>query len=562
MFVRRGLGACALALAATIGIATQVAAQSVRLDQYRPAETPEDGFAISRPDDLGHLRFGAQLHTSYALDPLVYQFRRSDPATEISPIVEHHLAMHAGLSFGLFDRLVLYAGLPVSLVMSGQNVDGQPRADGTSLGDLVFGLRLRLFGERNDAFALALQATGTAPTANAARFNSRFAGEGSATLQPEVLAEVRIADVVRIDANLGVIVRERQNLGSLEVRSEFTWGAGVSIGIVRDVLDAHLETWGSTSLLATSTGAGPGSAQLTPMEWLGGLRVQPLPGLRLGLAAGTGIQRGYGSPDFRGVFTFGYATPASTAPADTDGDGITDDRDECDDEPEDDDDFQDEDGCPDADNDSDGIPDGNDSCRNDPEDRDGNADDDGCPEEDADGDGIADGNDSCPMERGVASERSECNGCPAERCAPEPAPEPEPQVQIEQSTERVVIETIYFDFRSPELRPDQSAALERARQYMASHPEARVVLVEGHADFRGEDETNVQISRRRARRVRRWLLNHGVAASRIVAVGCGEQYPLVPGQNEEGLQQNRRVELRVLEPQAGEGRRAGCVELR
>ena len=50
-------------------------AQAVTLNQYRAAETPEDGFAISRPDDLGHLRFAAQLHLDYALVSCGYRYQ-------------------------------------------------------------------------------------------------------------------------------------------------------------------------------------------------------------------------------------------------------------------------------------------------------------------------------------------------------------------------------------------------------------------------------------------------------------------------------------------------------
>ena len=111
-------------------------AQSVRLDQYRMAETPEDGFAVSRPSGFGHLRFGARLDVDYALNPLVYQLRGSDPGSETGPIVEHLLAAQLGLSFSLFDRLVISAGMPVNLVMEGRAIDGQPRADGASAGDV------------------------------------------------------------------------------------------------------------------------------------------------------------------------------------------------------------------------------------------------------------------------------------------------------------------------------------------------------------------------------------------------------------------------------------------
>jgi hypothetical protein len=145
-----------LLLSLALGVAAQwpspALSQSVTLDQFRPAETAEDGFATSQPDDRGHLRAGAVLGLDYALNPLVYERVRGDGGTELLSVVEHQLAAHVGLSFALWDRLVLYTGLPVNLAMSGASTVPAPfdSADGTGLGDLWVGARGRLFGERDE----------------------------------------------------------------------------------------------------------------------------------------------------------------------------------------------------------------------------------------------------------------------------------------------------------------------------------------------------------------------------------------------------------------------------
>lgn len=552
-FPRAPVVRASCALVASIAfalVAERASAQSVRLDQYRMAETPEDGFVVSRPDDFGHLRFGARLDVDYALNPLVYQLRTSDPGTEAAPIVEHLLAAQIGLSFGLFDRLVISAGVPLNLVMEGQRVDAQPRADGTSLGDVYLGVRGRLFGEEDDAFALSLQVTGTAPTANAARFQSRFAGEGGFTIQPELLMEVRIAGVVRITGNVGALVREEQDFGSLRIGHEFTWALGVYAGLVPDVLDLAIESWGSTAFDRF------GDSQVSPVEGLAGLRVQPVSGLHLGVAAGTGIQRGYGAGDFRAVLSVGYATPGEEGPGDRDADGLNDQVDRCVEEPEDDDDFQDDDGCPDPDNDADGIQDADDQCRDRPEDADGLADEDGCPEDDADGDGAPDDADRCPTEPGMAlAARPECTGCPTCDETPTPQPEPEPVGPSPQA----LPERVYFETGSDELRPGQQQALERVRQYMEQNPSARLA-VEGHADFRGNEPNNVALSGQRAERVMDWLARRGIDRARLVGVGCGETYPADDNETRAGRRANRRVEFQVFADAASV--RVGCVQVR
>jgi outer membrane protein OmpA-like peptidoglycan-associated protein len=524
---------------ASLLFAAPAAAQTVRLDQYRMAETPEDGFAISRPDDLGHLRFGARLDLDYALNPLVYQLRGSDPGSEVSPVVEHLLDMQVGLSLGLFERLVIYLGMPFNLVMDGDLVDGQPRADGTSIGDFYLGVRGRLFGEDDDAFALSLQVTATAPTAEAARFQSRFAGEGNFTIEPEVLFEIRIASVVRITGDIGARVRERQDFGSLEVSSELTWGLGFYIDPVPDkVFTIALETFGSSAFDRF------GQTQVTPWEALLGLQFQPVPGLHLGIAGGTGIVRGWGSPDFRGIVSVGYATP-DQAVGDRDDDGIADDRDQCPDEPEDIDQHADDDGCPDPDNDGDGINDLEDQCRDQAEDADGLEDQDGCPEDDADGDGVTDENDRCPTEPGVAlAPRPDCTGCPT--CSDDPPP------QVDETAPEIA-DRVYFDTGRHVLRPSEERALASVEVYLNEHPNAQIV-VEGHADFRGTEPDNEELSRNRARRVIGWLVQRGADRARLVGSGCGELHPIESNDTRDGRQANRRVEFRP-----GSGHRSGCT---
>jgi outer membrane protein OmpA-like peptidoglycan-associated protein len=542
------LGTCAAV--ALVGAPSTVCAQSVRLDQYRMAETPEDGFAVSRPSDLGHLRFGARFDLDYVLEPLVHRLRGGDPGSEVTPIVQHLLAGQLGLSFGLFDRLVISAGVPVNLVMDGERVDGQPRADGTSLGDVSLSLRGRVFGERTDAFALSLQVSGTAPTANAARFQSRFAGEGNFTVHPELLMEVRIADVARITANVGALVRERQDFGSLLVRSELTWAVGIYARLVPNVLDLAVESWGSTGFDRF------GEQRITPVEAIAGLRVQPAPGLHIGAAAGTGLVRGYGAGDLRALLSLAYATVGDRDLGDRDQDGATDDVDRCPEEPEDRDRFSDEDGCPDPDDDADGILDADDRCASEAEDLDGLADGDGCPEEDADGDGATDGTDRCPTVPGVAvAPRPDCAGCPSCDDVPRGEPRPEPQAQ----PPHMLPERAYFDTDLARLRASDEAALHRVARHLAENPSA-TVRVEGHADLRGNESNNVVLSQRRARTVIAWLVAHGVARARIVGVGCGETYPADPGASPDGLQANRRVEFHLVVDAVTV--RVGCLPIR
>ncbi|MDT7533676.1 OmpA family protein [Sphingobium sp. SA2] len=80
------------------------------------------------------------------------------------------------------------------------------------------------------------------------------------------------------------------------------------------------------------------------------------------------------------------------------------------------------------------------------------------------------------------------------------------------------------------------------------------VALRGHSDSLGTDGDNRVASRRRAERVREYLVEKGVAAERITLVALGETRPIAPNAKEdgsddpEGRAKNRRVEVRVTPP--------------
>lgn len=74
----------------------------------------------------------------------------------------------------------------------------------------------------------------------------------------------------------------------------------------------------------------------------------------------------------------------------------------------------------------------------------------------------------------------------------------------------------------------------------------KVIEIAGHTDSKGDAEVNQRLSQRRADKVAKYLVNHGVAPNRIVARGYGEQQPIGDNSTEEGRKMNRRIEFRVL----------------
>ncbi|ACY17390.1 OmpA family protein [Haliangium ochraceum] len=211
---------------------------------------------------------------------------------------------------------------------------------------------------------------------------------------------------------------------------------------------------------------------------------------------------------------------------DTDGDGHVDRVDECPEQPEDMDGFEDEDGCPDEDNDEDGVVDSADKCPNEA----GPVENRGCPDTDRDGDGVVDRLDNCPDEAG--SERNQ--GCKRRQ-------------RVRLSGDRLeILDRVYFRSNRAVLQRRSNPLLQNVAQVLIAHPEIEHVRVEGHTDNRGDPTYNMNLSQSRAEAVVAFLVQEGVEAKRLAAVGFGETQPLEDNKTRRGRAANRRVEFNIL----------------
>jgi outer membrane protein OmpA-like peptidoglycan-associated protein len=567
----------------------------ITLDRYYPAETGEDGFAVSRPLDLGRGRFAARLDLEYANDALVWETELGETDSETEALVAHQFVAHLGVAVGIFDRVVFFAGMPITLVMDGDPaVDpGARSADGTGAGDPWLGMRLRIFGDDGDLFSAGVSGAFRFPLAHAADEQQAYLGESSLVGEAELVLEVRPwqppgtrrRDGLRIAANLGTRFRERVRFGPFFADDALTFALGVTMPIYREgpTLEATFETYGETSF------ASFGDREVSPIEALLGLKLGLAHGTTVTLAAGTGLQRGFGTPDLRVVAGVGYTMPdvrigdrpERVAPGDGDLDGVTDDVDRCANDREDLDGFEDADGCPDFDNDADqvadvrdgapndpedhdwfededGVPepdndrdrlaDGSDGCPTEAEDPDGLEDEDGCPELDADDDNIRDPDDRCPLTAGIIADDPECVGCPALACV------------HEETGEIEILERVEFASNRDRILEESRPVLGDIVRILETTPRIRRIRIEGHTDGRGADASNMDLSKRRAASVRQWLLERGIGVERVEAWGCGEIHPRDANESRSGQQTNRRVEFHILDPAPSAGARfiAGC----
>ncbi len=113
------------------------------------------------------------------------------------------------------------------------------------------------------------------------------------------------------------------------------------------------------------------------------------------------------------------------------------------------------------------------------------------------------------------------------------------------------LNNILYDFDKSNIRPDAEPDLNMLLSLMTKYPDM-VIELSSHTDSRGKDSYNQKLSQKRAESAKSWLLEKGIADSRIKAVGYGETQPVAANKNEDGSdnpdgrQMNRRTEFKII----------------
>jgi OOP family OmpA-OmpF porin len=103
---------------------------------------------------------------------------------------------------------------------------------------------------------------------------------------------------------------------------------------------------------------------------------------------------------------------------------------------------------------------------------------------------------------------------------------------------------VLFAFDSATINPSSYPEIDRAVTFLKETAPNAVGVVEGHTDSTGNDAYNMSLSQRRANSVMKYMVDAGIAPSRLTAQGFGETSPVADNATADGRALNRRVSLR------------------
>ena len=109
----------------------------------------------------------------------------------------------------------------------------------------------------------------------------------------------------------------------------------------------------------------------------------------------------------------------------------------------------------------------------------------------------------------------------------------------------IVLNNIFYDFDKATLKDESTSELDKMIKLMNENPALKVEIA-SFTDSKGKDDYNMRLSQARAQSVVDYLISKGIDKARLVAKGYGKENPIASNDTDEGRQQNRRTEFKVL----------------
>lgn len=514
--------------------ATAHAEPSTSLDRLSPAPAGDSFLGVPSAIVGDSLRPSFALLGSFASSPLRQYISRAGVPTTTRVLVSHQAFAHLLGSLEFAQRFKLDIDVPIALSQAGEASApevalGAPGSFG--LGDLRLGARAGVAPQNGWIPAVAIALSVWLPTSNA----GPYGGGSDARMAPTLLVG---AEYPRFLWSVALSRRFQQPSARSIQRSDVTVAAAAAVRM--GAFQLGPEFWFSEAVegvaLSARTRESGGELLLT-----GRYRSGPIV---LSLGAGPGLGSAPGVPEYRILAGVSFApefSPKEELPAQasqevqnnktSDQLSIVDNPTLADRQSTTVDENMNEEKSSLPDQDGDGIPDSQDHCPTvvgvpslDPLKN-------GCPS-DRDNDGIPDNLDACPDEKGEASKDPSENGCPR-------------SVRV-QGEQIVILQQVNFKTASDIIDPGSYALLQQVADVILQHPDIARLAIDGHTDNQGNGVANLELSRRRAVAVLRWISERGVDARRLEARGFGAKQPIADNKTEAGRAKNRRVEFQIL----------------
>ena len=109
----------------------------------------------------------------------------------------------------------------------------------------------------------------------------------------------------------------------------------------------------------------------------------------------------------------------------------------------------------------------------------------------------------------------------------------------------LTLENINFELNKATLTQKSTDTIKHIAKVLKEHPTLHIEIA-GHTDSDGNDAYNLTLSQNRVNSVKSKLIEMGIEANRLKAIGYGETKPLVSNDTKENKRLNRRVEFIII----------------
>ncbi len=102
------------------------------------------------------------------------------------------------------------------------------------------------------------------------------------------------------------------------------------------------------------------------------------------------------------------------------------------------------------------------------------------------------------------------------------------------------LHTIYFEYDKAGLTSEAKKLISENIDWIKKN-EKSTIQIEGHTDERGSVEYNLALGDRRAKAVRKYLVDSGIDGKRLKVISYGKEKPVATGDSESAFSKNRRA---------------------